>query len=98
MPLPVGHHAFLLLLGKEVKHKRLVEVEDEEDPDDSNPVLVLQDGNLPEGVAEWILEESSDVLECSPSLGHISWLLCSHYELSKVTIGLLSEGSIQQNN
>jgi|TARA_B110000238_G_scaffold158604_1_gene171880 hypothetical protein len=70
---------------------------DEENVDNSNSVLVSQSSNFPEGITEWVLEESGDVLECSPFLSHVSWLLGFSDELSEITIGLLGEGSIVNN-
>jgi len=70
---------------------------DEENVDNSNSVLVSQSSNFPEGITEWVLEESGDVLECSPFLSHVSWLLGLSDELSEITIGLLGEGSIVNN-
>ena len=70
---------------------------DQENVDNSDSVLVSEGGDFPEGITEWVLEESGDVLECSPFLSHVSWLLGSSDELSEITIGLLSEGSIVYN-
>ena len=70
---------------------------DQENVDNSDSVLVSEGSDFPEGITEWVLEESGDVLECSPFLSHVSWLLGSSDELSEITIGLLSEGSIVYN-
>ena len=94
VPLPLGHHALLLLLCQKVEDEGLIEMEDEENPDDSNSILVCKGGKLPEGVSEWVLEESSNVFEGSPLLSHVSWLTGFGNELHEVTIGLLGEGSI----
>ena len=75
----------------------MIKMPDEENVDNSNSVLVSQSSNFPEGITEWVLEESGDVLECSPFLSHISWLLGPSDELSEITIGLLGEGSIVNN-
>jgi|TARA_B110001450_G_scaffold230609_1_gene231981 hypothetical protein len=72
-------------------------VPDQENVDNSDSVLVSEGSDFPEGITEWVLEESGDVLECSPFLSHVSWLLGSSDELSEITIGLLSEGSIVYN-
>ena len=93
VPLPLGDHALLLLLCEQVEHEGLVQVPDQEDVDNSNSVLVCQGCNFPEGVTEWVFEESSDVLECSPFLGHISWLLGLSNEFGIITVGLLSQSS-----
>lgn len=95
VPLPLSDHALLLLLGQKIKHERLVQVPDKEDVDNSDSVLVSKGGNFPEGVTEWILEESGEVFECSPFLCHVSWLLSLSYELSVITISLLGQSSEQ---
>jgi hypothetical protein len=51
--------------------------------------------DFPEEVTEGILVESGNILESSPFLGHISWLSCGSDKLSKITISLLSESSIE---
>ena len=58
MPLPLSNHTFFLLLGEQVKDERLIKVPDQENVDNSDSVLVSERGNFPEGVAEWVLEES----------------------------------------
>ena len=68
-------------------------MKDQENPCESNSVLVSESSNFPEGKAKWIFEESSDVLECSPLLGHISWFTSSVDKLSEITVGLLGKGS-----
>ena len=93
VPLPLGDHTLLLLLSQKIKHKGLVQVPDQEDVDNSNSVLVSQSSNFPEGVTEWVLEESGKVFECSPFLGHVSWLLGLSNELGVITISLLGQSS-----
>jgi len=93
VPLPLGDHALLLLLSQKIKHEGLVQVPDQEDVDNSNSVLVSQSSNFPEGVTEWVLEESGKVFECSPFLGHVSWLLGLSNELGVITISLLGQSS-----
>lgn len=51
---------------------------------------------LPVYVGIWVLVEASNVLECSPFLGHVSRLPGRLHELGKVSIGFLSEGSIHE--
>ena len=92
VPSPVRNHILLLLLGQQVEHERLVQVEDKQHVHDSNPILVLETGDFPEGIAEWVFEESCNILESPPFLGFISGLLGLHHKLSEITIGLLSEG------
>ena len=93
VPLPLSDHTLFLLLGQKVKNEGLVQMPNQEDVDNSNSVLVCKGSNFPEGVTEWILEEPSEVLEGSPFLGHVSWLLGLGNELSVITIGLLGQGS-----
>jgi hypothetical protein len=49
---------------------------------------------FPVEVSEWILEESSDVLECSPFLCHITRLSSCDNKLSEIAISLLCKSSI----
>ena len=69
-------------------------MEEEENIDDSHSILIREGSDLPECVAEWVLKESSNVLEGSPFLCHISWLSSFSDELSVITISLLSKSSI----
>ena len=71
----------------------MIKMPDQENVDNSDSALVGKGCNFPEGIAEWVLEESGDVLECSPFLSHISWLLGPSDELGEITVSLLSEGS-----
>ena len=64
-----------------------------EDPDDSNTVVSAVGLGLPVDVSERVLEESSNVFECSPSLGLISWLLLCVNKLGEVTVSFFCEGS-----
>jgi len=73
-----------------IKKERLIKMPCEENPDESDSVLCVEWVDLPEDVTLRILEESCDVLECSPFLGHISWLSCCLNELGKITICFLS--------
>lgn len=82
------------MLNGDPEEERLVQMPDKEEPDESNSVLHDKGLNFPVGISEGILEESSDVLECSPFLGHISGFSSGSDELGEVTIGLLSKGSI----
>lgn len=63
-------------------------------PYESDPVLSVEGINLPEDVAEWVLEEPSNVLESSPFLGHISGLSCCVHELAIIAIGFLGKCSL----
>ena len=67
----------------------MVQMEDQQHVEESDSILVRERSDLPEGIAKWILEEPSDVLEGSPSLGHISWFLGLIDKLGQITIGFL---------
>ena len=71
-------------------------MEDEKDPDEANTVLSMQRHDLPETVAHWIFEETSEVLECPPLLSVVSWLASSHHEFCKIAICLLGQCSTPQ--
>ena len=96
VPFPVGDHTLLLLLGEEIENERLVEVEDQQDPENSDSILIGQVGDLPEGVAEWVLEESGNVFEGSPFLGHISSLLGLSNHFAEITVCFFGECSERQ--
>ena len=95
VPFPVGDHTLFLLLGEEIENEGLVQVEDKQDPENSDSILISQIGELPEGVAEWVLEETSNVFEGSPFLCHISSLLGFSNHLAEVTVCFLSESSVK---
>ena len=71
-------------------------MEDQEHPDESDSVLENQRLDLPIDIGEGVLEETSDIFECSPLLCHIAGLSCGSYELSEVTVGLLGQSSIHR--
>ena len=72
----------------------MIKVEDEKKPEETDSVLRMEGMNLPVNIGEGILEESSDVLECSPLLSHITGLSSRNNKLVEITISLLSECSI----
>ena len=84
----------LTVLDHDPEEEGLVEVEDEEEPEETDSVLSVEGVHLPVNIAEGVLEEPSDVLECSPLLGHITGLSCGDHKLVEITISLLCEGSI----
>ena len=92
---PVLDHSLLLVLDHDPEEEGLIEVEDEEQPDEPDAVLLVQRLHLPIEVAEGVLKESCDVLEGSPLLCHITRLSCGNNKLSEITISLLSECSIK---
>jgi len=72
-------------------------VEQKQGIDNSESMLIMKLCNFPEGISEGIFKESGDVLECSPSLGRVSWFLGVINKLSEISISFLSEGSILIN-
>jgi hypothetical protein len=97
VPSPLGDHVLLLLLGEEIEHERLVQMEDQEHIDDSDSVLARQGRDSPVSITEGVLEESRNVFESTPSLGLISRLGGTVDELTEVTISVLAKSSAQQN-
>ena len=73
-------------------------MEYEQHPDESDSVLLMKWLYLPVDISEWILEESGDVLECSPLLSHVSWLTGRSHELCEVSISFLGKSSILKVN
>jgi hypothetical protein len=69
-------------------------VEDEQHPEETDAVLLVKRLNFPVEISEGILEESSDVLECPPFLGHITGLSSCDNKLVEITVSLLSKSSI----
>ena len=75
------------------QEKRLVEVEDQENPNESNPVLTVEGLDFPIKVSKWIFEESGKIFVSSPFLGHISGFTRSLNKLSEVSICFLGKRS-----
>ena len=69
-------------------------MEDQQDPEETDAVLLVERLNFPVEVSKRIFEESSDVLECSPFLCHVTWLSSCDNKLSEITISFLSKSSI----
>ena len=84
----------LTVLDHDPEEEGLVQVEDQQQPDETDAVLLDQRLNLPVKITEGVLEESRNILECSPLLCHIARLSCGSNEFGKVTISLLCKGSI----
>ena len=68
-------------------------MEDQQNPEETNAVLLVKRLNFPVEISKRIFEESSDVLKGSPLLCHVTRLSCGHNKLSEITVGLLSECS-----
>lgn len=94
VPFPLGDHWLFLLFGKEIQNEWLIEVPDEENVYNSDSILITESCDFPEGISKWIFEESCDILEGSPFLGHVSWLSSFGDELCEITIGLFDKSSI----
>ena len=71
----------------------MIKMPDQENVDNSDSALVGKGCKFPEGIAEWVLEEPGNVLERTPSLSHISWLLSLIDKLHEVAVSLLGECS-----
>lgn len=69
-------------------------MEDQQNPEETNAVLLMKRLNFPVEISKRIFEESSDVLECSPFLGHITGLSSCDNKLIEITVSLLSKSSI----
>ncbi len=94
----VLNHLLLLVLYHDVEEEGLVQVEDQAAPHESDAVLFVEGAKLPVGIANWVFEEASDVLESSPLLGVVAGLLGVQDELGEVTIGLLGKRSKNYKN
>lgn len=88
----------LTVLDHDPEQEGLVQVEDQEQPDETNTILLVEWLNLPVKISEGVLEEASNILECSPLLGHIARLSSGSDKLCKVAISLLGKSSIYQIN
>ena len=84
----------LTVFDHDPEQERLVQVEDQQQPDETDAVLLDKRLNFPVKITEWVLEETRNVLECSPFLSHIARLSGSSNEFGKITISLLCKGSI----
>ena len=69
-------------------------MEDKEEPEETDSVLSVEGVHFPVNIPEGVLEEPSDVLECSPFLCHITRLSSCDNKLREITISLLSKSSI----
>ena len=69
-------------------------MEDKEEPEETDAVLLMEGLDLPVDIAEWVLEESGNILESSPLLSHIARLSCGYNKLVEITISLLCKSSI----
>ena len=95
---PVLDHPLFLILDHDVEEEGGPEVEDNHAPHETNAVLSVEGLGLPVEVADWVLEEASNVFEGSPLLGIVSWLFHCVYELAEITVGGLHQSSIIKQN
>jgi len=85
----VLNHLLLLVLDHNVEKEATPQVEDNHAPHETNTVLHVKWLHLPVGVTNRVLEETSDVLESSPSLGLVSRLLRVVHKLAEIAISVL---------
>ena len=94
VPFPLVDHLLFLVSSEEIQDERLIEMPDEENVYNSDSILTTESCDFPEGISEWILEESCDIFKGSPLLGHISWLSSFSDEFCEITISFFDESSI----
>ena len=68
-------------------------MESNEEVHDSKSILFVERINLPVSVPNWVLIETRDILEGSPSLTIISWLVNIINKLGEISIGLLGQST-----
>lgn len=84
----------LTVLDHDPEEEGLVQMEDEEQPDEADAILLHEGLDFPVNITEGILEESSNVLECTPFLCHITGLSSCINKLVEVTVSFFSKSSI----
>ena len=95
MPSPVLNHLLLLVLNHNVEQERLVKMERQRNPHETDAVGLVERVHLPVSVCEGVLEETGDILEGSPFLRFVAWFLGVSDKLHEVTVSFLLEGSKQ---
>ena len=90
---PVLNHSLLSHLLVQVKKEGTSQVESYQEVDNSESILSVEWLHLPVGVPKWVLVEARDVLEGSPSLTIISWLVDIIDKLAEVALSLLGQGT-----
>jgi len=93
---PVLDHALLLVFDQNIEEETAPKMEDDQAPEETNAVRFVEWLRLPVHVGKGILEEASDVLERSESLGLITRFLSLVHKLAEITISVLCESSIKQ--
>ena len=71
-------------------------MEDDHTPHKTNAVLSVEGLRFPVEIADWVFEETGNVLERSPSLGIITRFLGVVHELEEVTISVFGQSSMQR--
>ena len=94
---PVLNHLLLLVLDHNVEKEAAPQVEDNHAPKESDTVLLVEWIDLPVDITEGVFDGACNVLERSPSLGAVSWLLGVVHEFSEITISVLSQSSIKRD-
>ena len=95
MPSPVLNHLLLLVLNHNVEEERLVKMERQRNPHETDAVGLVERVHLPVSVCEGVLEETGDILEGSPFLRFVAWFLGVSDKLHEVTVSFFLEGSKQ---
>ena len=94
---PMLNHLLLLVLDHNVEKEAAPQVEDNHAPKESDTVLLVEWIDLPVDITEGVFDGACNVLERSPSLGAVSWLLGVVHEFSEITISVLSQSSIKRD-
>jgi len=90
---PVLNHSLLSHLGDGVEDEGAHQMESNKEVDEPESVLSVENLHLPVGIANWVLIETSDVLECSPSLGIVTRLVLLVNKFGEVAIGVFGQRS-----
>jgi len=96
-PAPHFTAAVLLHLDVHVEHEGGDHGPSEQEVHDLHAAVRVEWLDLPVDVGDGVLLESGDVLEDSPFLGLVEWLLCVFHELCEVAVGISRKSSTQQN-
>ena len=90
---PVLNQFLLLILDQDVEDEGGVEMVAKEDPHEADTILGVQGLYFPVDVTHGVLEEASDILKSTESLGIIAGFLHVLHELSEVTVGFLGQST-----
>ena len=95
---PMLNHSLLSHLLVQVEKERASQVESHKEVHNSESILSVEWLHLPVGVTNWVFVEARDVLEGSPFLAEVSWLVDFIDELSEVTLSMLGQGTNKGND